>query len=612
MPPNYVCRQQLLDEMVTKLCQSTIDHNSYGTSLTVTGAGGFGKTSIVTALCHHPVIKEHFTDGVVFIELGPQATDPTMKLKGLYYLLTNQQCDVNVVEQKINQLTSDHCRNLLVIIDDVWLVEDAELIVKAFSHCKIILTSRKNDIDQYIPTKQIVSIGPMEQSEALSLLTCGVVDVSQLSQEDVNLLDELAQDVHLWPLLLSLVKGQLSHNLKRHKLSHHQAIQNVVAKLHDNGITAFDKNDIERSRKYAVKACIEVTLGLLTKSQSDKIKTLILWTGIGASLQTAVLHYLWKVTEHEAIDAVDLLWSYGLVQFTDVTIPPHSNTQHCVEVHAVISHYIMQNMNNDEVYDLSPVAGFDTYQAVSDGFTEQFRWFYAVSDPSTPSGFLEFRQNVIENFLILYYIKQINMLVITEPNAIIGIMQKIQQLTISTNIAMFLPTLRGQIDSVISNCRKTLKHAHKISRRLKQSVERCLAQKNYHLLIQTIENYNCSNSVGVIAQQAAAITRKITPCINMAFIQQIVNWQCEQLQIMTPDYSFIALLTLPHIKFYIKELQLVNTALQAGSHDISLAYNYYTSGKCEEDYAKIRSDWLNKLREIAPNYVQQMISQHGP
>ena len=37
----------------------------------------------------------------------------------------------------------------------------------------------------------------MEQSEAVSLLTCGVIDIGQLSQ-DISLLDELAQDVHLW------------------------------------------------------------------------------------------------------------------------------------------------------------------------------------------------------------------------------------------------------------------------------------------------------------------------------------------------------------------------------------------------------------------------------
>ena len=55
--------------MVSKLYQSTIDPDGYRKSLTVAVAGEFGKTSIVTALCHHPVMKKQFKDGVVFIYL---------------------------------------------------------------------------------------------------------------------------------------------------------------------------------------------------------------------------------------------------------------------------------------------------------------------------------------------------------------------------------------------------------------------------------------------------------------------------------------------------------------------------------------------------------------
>ena len=225
LPSHHVTRQILLDEIAIKLLQATTDRNKYEITLTITGAGGFGKTTIVTSLCYHTIVKEYFTDGFVFIELGPQATDPSIKLRDIYDLLTGEQCGINVVEQKINQLTSNYFHNLLVIIDDVWHVEDAEPLVKAFSNCKIILTTRMNDNERYIPTKQTIAIGPMTINEAITLLTSGVIDSSQLSQEDVSLLDELAQDVHLWPLLLSLVRGQLSHNLKQFHLSNHEAIK---------------------------------------------------------------------------------------------------------------------------------------------------------------------------------------------------------------------------------------------------------------------------------------------------------------------------------------------------------------------------------------------------
>ena len=365
----------LLDEISTKLLQATNDPNKYGTTLTITGAGGFGKTTIAISLCYHRIVKEQFTDGFVFIELGPQATDPSIKLSQLYHLLTGEylkQCDINHAEREINQLTSHYYRNLLVIIDDVWHVEDAEPLVKAFSNCKTILTTRKNDVEQYISSKQSVTIGPMMENEAISLLTSEVIDSSQLSQEDVSLLNEISQDVHLWPLLLSLIRGQLSHNLKQYHLSYHKAIQNVQAKLHHKGLTVFDKNNIEtvkKGRTLAVKACIEITLESLTKSTTNKLKSLILWTGIGTSLHTAVLNNLWNISKQEAEDTVDVLWAYGLVQFTDITISPNNIKQHCVEVHAVISQYIIECMNSNEILTLSPFGsgGLNIAQSVREG-----------------------------------------------------------------------------------------------------------------------------------------------------------------------------------------------------------------------------------------------------
>ena len=74
------------------------------------------------------------------------------------------------------QLTNDYYHNLLVIINDVWYVEDAEPLVKAFSSCKVILTTRMNNIDKYIPSIQSVIVGPMIKNEALSLLTNNVIN----------------------------------------------------------------------------------------------------------------------------------------------------------------------------------------------------------------------------------------------------------------------------------------------------------------------------------------------------------------------------------------------------------------------------------------------------
>ena len=239
------------------------------------------------------------------------------------------------------------------------------------------------NFEQYIPFKQSVIIGPMTQQEAISLLTNKVIDSSQLSKEDVCLLDELAQDVHLWPLLLSLIRGQLCHNLKQHHLSYHRAIQNVQGNLHNKGLKGFDKTNpasVNKSRKFAVEVCVETTLELLTKSSSDRIKSLILYNGIGTSLQTAVLNNLWNISKQEAYDTVEVLWAYGLVQYTEVILSPNNITQQCVEVHTIISHYFIECMDSGEAFALSPNFGMRTADSVSKGSRAAFQESYGVQD----------------------------------------------------------------------------------------------------------------------------------------------------------------------------------------------------------------------------------------
>ena len=100
----------LLDKMAAKLSRATLDPNSFGTSLTVTGAGGFGKTALAKALFHHKSVHDQFTDGFVFVELGPQAVDPGRILCQVYHLLTDKdlkQGDTNIVAKKVKQITKE-------------------------------------------------------------------------------------------------------------------------------------------------------------------------------------------------------------------------------------------------------------------------------------------------------------------------------------------------------------------------------------------------------------------------------------------------------------------------------------------------------------------------
>ena len=557
-------------------------------------------------------MKEQFTDGFVFIELGPQATDPNVKLAQLYHLLTGdnlKHSGINHAEHEIKQLTNDYYRNLLVIIDDVWHVEDVEPLVKAFSNYKTILTSRMNDIEKYIPSIQSVGIGPMTENEALSLLTNGVIDRSQLLLEDVNILIELAQDVHLWPLLLSLIRGQLFYYIKCYHLPYHKAILNVQGKLYNKGLTAFDKNNIEninKGRKLAVEACIEMTLELLTKSLSDKIKMFIFYNGIGMSIQTAVLHILWNISKEEAEDVIDTLWAYGLAQVTNTAVSTNFNSQSCLGIHAVISQYIMECMDSNEMLTISPVGKLNTRLAILQGLQSLFRESYGVHDLSslTAKEFLKYKLSEIENFKLSSLIRDLNMRTVTDPHIIFRILQSLQMklLTSSPNILNLIVILCEELDSLKVECKTASRNTHVLCRKINQTVQRIIYEKQYDKLIPTIQEFMRIYPLCNIVEKTITIVKKIISYCEGELLH-FMNSLCEHLYILTPDYHGITTIIIPHIKLRIKHLKQITSALTNGSPDVERTHHYFISNEHQEEYTLLNVDRLIKLQKVAPNYL---------
>ena len=344
-----------------------------------------------------------------------------------------------------------------------------------------------------------------------------------------------------------------------------------------------------------------MTLELLTKSLSDKIKTLILWTGIGTSLQTALLNNLWNVSKQEAEGSVDELWAYGLVQFTDITISPKNIKQHCVEVHAVISQYIIECIDSEEVATLSQWG--KTKQSVSDGVGLAFHLSYGVHDPSslTAVDYLKYRLSEIENALLPHYL---NMHTVNDPHCVILILQRIKEAIMSSPYTMnWLSLIDDQINSLQGECKQMLKNVNRLCRKLNQSVQRNLCEQKYDKLIQTVEEFIKNYPLYILAQKAVTIVKRITPHCDGA-LQNFRILKCEELQMMTSDYHSFITFMLPSIKLFIKQHDKITTSLHIGSPDIELTYHYFWSDKCSEEVDLVWYNFLIKLQEVSPDFVQ--------
>ena len=88
-PANHVPRVEMIKEISSAILNSDITP-TIGTTVTIRGIGGIGKSTISKALCHDPLIKEHFINGFLWISLTPPLPNPMTMISEIYQRLTDK------------------------------------------------------------------------------------------------------------------------------------------------------------------------------------------------------------------------------------------------------------------------------------------------------------------------------------------------------------------------------------------------------------------------------------------------------------------------------------------------------------------------------------------
>ena len=611
-PSVLIDRKELLDKFATAVVKSRLIPNNCNPTVTVTGAGGFGKTTLITAVCYHKVVTEHFTDGFLFIEIGLQPVDPASQLHQLYSRLTGGKSFprgnlANLIEG-VRSFTDKYYRNLLVLIDDVWDIGDAEPILNAFSSCKTVLTSRKSDICQFISSEEHIVVDAMTELEAVNLLLSDQpVNVNSLSGNTMKLVTDLAQDVHLWPLLLFLVRGHIKRNQQLYSHSFEKTIQQVQIELYRNGLTTFDKNYFDKSkgRKFAIKACVEVSLDFLQPGEKDKLITLILYTGIGGSVPMSVLYLLWQVGKEEAKTCLEKLWSYGLVMSKQLLIPPQNNKQSCAEVHCTISTYIINSLNSREVVRLSEMC--ESLRDVTEGLTNAFIESYGCHPSELDEvKFLEYWKIRLEHDVLPFYLRRINMCAVTDPHKIILLMEKILEcLQQIPGMDQVLAELASEFVTIGDESKVLFKKTTRSSQKLSQVVGKHMYESDYKSAVSTLHRYFSNYEIGKVASKSVELCSKVISKfggqVHFFFVQQY-----QRLLMLTPEYHEVTgtTIVLARIELHIDLYKQIISALESKSTTQIQAINeYIKSGKFHEEEDLVNIHHLIKLKRVAPDFV---------
>ena len=472
-PANHVPRVELVKEISSAILNSDITP-TIGTTVTIRGIGGIGKSTIAKALCHDPLIKEHFINGFLWISLTPPLPNPMTMLSEIYQRLTDKltTSNVSVMITKLKSLVSNPSCKLLVILDDVSEAKDAMMFVDIFSSCKIVLTTRKMNINAKIPPMACFDVTPMSVDEAVKLLTLNIFEVETLCANDINKIQKLARDLHCWPLLLNLVHGQLYVHCIEWSESPQDVILKVQQKLFDNGLTAFNpENQLEASRENAVRASVTASLELLTEDE-EIVLLYIASSIIGFGVYTIkdFLSIVLEMDTKQFDKCTRNLWCHGLISFQDVTFPNVVTKIPCIGIHEVIAHYINENMP-DEFYLKVTNKTLETFHSV---LLEK----YLFTDAATSIGQLFVCQ--VDAILIPFWIrfsmirtKYVQIIVLKMLDELA---EKIVQLLQNNN---FFPTNRFP----------SVKHIHKVIEQDCRSIHLLLADGKHNEAMTWAKQY---------------------------------------------------------------------------------------------------------------------------
>ncbi|MGH8608362.1 MAG: NB-ARC domain-containing protein [Gammaproteobacteria bacterium] len=303
---SFVQRPTEFDELRSLLLEPA-GRDPVAIATAVTGAGGFGKTTLACALCHDDEIILAFDDGILWTTLGehPNVADALAKL---YAGLTGERPAFKDAEDAATTLAEklEH-KNCLIVIDDVWDPAHVKPFLRGGAGCARLITTRQAEVAGEAKAIR-VAVDEMTTDEAVEML------VARLDPRptDPAPFHKLAHHLGEWPLLLKLAGAAISQRIGRGD-SFERAVAYVNTALDRGGITAFDRGS-EADRHSAVAATVGASTRLLEAEERQRYTELAVFPE-DEPIPVRVIADLWHCDEFDAERLIEKLANTSLVEF---------------------------------------------------------------------------------------------------------------------------------------------------------------------------------------------------------------------------------------------------------------------------------------------------------
>ena len=302
LPPNHVVRSKETDQLL----QQVVGRCQEVKSVSLFGAGGFGKTTLAIALCHDDRVIETFDDGILWATLGVKPGLRT-KLNDFYSALTGEPFKNGVSEEflatRLSECLRDKC--CLLVIDDVWSQADFRPFLQGGKDCTRLITTRRFNV---ATEHAVVRVDEMTTAESLQMLT------DRLNNGGTGLepFQQLARRLGECPLAMELANAALRRRIARGS-NLEDALSWVNTALDRRGVIAFDNRDA-KLRSEALEKTIGVSLDLLEETERLRLFELGTFPEDFVFPQSAVLA-LWDLDDFDTGELLEAFDDLALVKY---------------------------------------------------------------------------------------------------------------------------------------------------------------------------------------------------------------------------------------------------------------------------------------------------------
>jgi tetratricopeptide (TPR) repeat protein len=189
------------------------------------GLPGVGKTSLAVALAHDQQIRASFADGILWVGVGPNPNLSSLlsRWAGLLDLSATRMASLREMNEWASAVRAAiGQRNMLVIIDDVWQLEQVQALRVGAHHCAHLVTTRFPAIAAHLAVDGGMLISELNKDASVQLLSRAAPEVVS---HEAELVQGLVQAVGGLPLALTLLGNYLR------KQASHERMTATMARL---------------------------------------------------------------------------------------------------------------------------------------------------------------------------------------------------------------------------------------------------------------------------------------------------------------------------------------------------------------------------------------------